>query len=258
MSISVKDISFSYKDNDVLKDISFEAQEGEFISVLGPNGVGKSTLFKCILKLLEPKSGSIYIDETAISGMKPSEIAKKIAYIPQYNSPAFNFSVLDMVLMGTTAQIGRFDVPKEEQLQTAKEAIETLGITHLQDKGYANISGGERQLTLIARAIAQKAKILVMDEPSASLDFGNKIRLMKTIKGLAKTGYTIIQSTHDPEQAYFYSDKILAMHAGRVIAFGSPREVVDNKLISTLYGLDVDVVPVAGGVVSCVPKDMTF
>lgn len=256
MSISVKDISFSYKDNDVLKGVSFDAEAGEFISVLGPNGVGKSTLFKCILKLLEPKSGEIYIDETPILGMKPAEIARKIAYIPQYNSPAFNFSVLDMVLMGTTAQIGRFDVPKEKQLNAAKEAIEKLGITHLQDKGYANISGGERQLTLIARAIAQQAKILVMDEPSASLDFGNKIRLMKTIKDLAKTGYIIIQSTHDPEQAYFYSDKILAMHAGRVIAFGRPSEIVDNSLISTLYGLDVDVVPVVNGVVSCVPKDM--
>ena len=256
MSISVKNISFSYRDNEVLKGISFDAEAGEFISVLGPNGVGKSTLFKCILKLLEPNSGEIYIDGNPIMDMKPADIAKQIAYIPQYNSPAFNFSVLEMVLMGTTAQIGRFEVPKEKQLNAAKDAIAKLGITHLQDRGYANISGGERQLTLIARAIAQQAKILVMDEPSASLDFGNKIRLMKTIKGLAKMGYIIIQSTHDPEQAYFYSDKILAMHDGKVIAFGKPSEVVDDKLISTLYNLDVDVVPVKCGVVSCVPRDL--
>ena len=129
-----------------------------------------------------------------------------------------------------------------------------MGITHLRDRGFSHISGGERQLVLIARAIAQQAKILVMDEPSANLDFGNKLRVMKTVKGLTDDGYTIIQSTHDPDQAYLYSDKILALHGGRVLDFGVPRDVMTEKLISTLYNVDVDVCSMQDDAVRvCVP-----
>ena len=252
--MNVKDLHFSYGDREVLKGISFDTRYGEFISVLGPNGVGKSTLFRCMLGLMKPSSGTVCVNGEDISGLPSVELSRRMAYIPQSHNPLFNFSVLDMVLMGTTSQISRFASPGKQQEKLALAALERMGIMHLKDRGCANISGGERQLVLIARAIAQQAKILVMDEPSANLDFGNKIRVMKTVKSLTEDGYTIIQSTHDPDQAYFYSDKILALHGGKILAWGSPQETMTEEMISTLYGVDVEVCSMHGDRVRvCVP-----
>ena len=253
----IEDLHFSYGDREVLKGISFDTQYGEFISVLGPNGVGKSTLFRCMLGLMKPSSGTVCVNGEDISGLPAVELSRRMAYIPQSHNPLFNFSVLDMVLMGTTSQINRFASPGKQQEKLALAALERMGIMHLKDRGCANISGGERQLVLIARAIAQQAKILVMDEPSANLDFGNKIRVMKTVKSLTEDGYTIIQSTHDPDQAYFYSDKILALHGGKILACGSPQETMNETMISTLYGVDVEVCSMHNDRVRvCVPADL--
>ena len=255
MSIKIDNLCFSYGERQILKSISFGAEYGEFLSVLGPNGVGKSTLFRCMLKLLTPSKGTTIIDGINIAQKSAEELAKKIAYIPQSHSPVFNFTVADMVLMGTTAQTGRFSSPGRKEEKMAADAMERLGITHLKDRGYGNISGGERQLVLIARAIAQQAKVLVMDEPSANLDFGNKIRVMKTVKDLTKDGYTVIQSTHDPDQAFLYSDKILALHDGQVLAWGTPKEIMNSSLISKLYGVDVEVCSLRNdGIRICVPE----
>ena len=237
----VKDLRFAYGDHEVLGGISFDTEYGQFISVLGPNGVGKSTLFRCLLGLSTPTGGEVTVDGEKIAHLSPAQLARKMAYIPQSHHPLFNFSVLDMVLMGTTSQLGRFAAPGKTQEKMALAALERMGIMHLKDRGCSHISGGERQLVLMARAIAQQAKILVMDEPSANLDFGNKLRVMKTVKGLTADGYTIIQSTHDPEQAYLYSDKILAIHGGKVLSWGTPQEVMTESLISTLYNVDVEV-----------------
>ena len=256
MSIKVEQLSFSYGEHEVLKGVSFSAEYGQFLSVLGPNGVGKSTLFRCMLGLLKPHEGVVSINGRPISALSSAELARHIAYIPQSHNPVFNYTVFDMVLMGTTAQLGRFSAPGAAQTALVDSALERLGIAHLRDRGYANISGGERQLVLIARAIAQQAKILVMDEPSASLDFGNKMRVMQTVKGLAREGYAVIQSTHDPDQAFFYSDKILALHKGQLLAWGTPREVMTNELISTLYGVEVEVCSLREDRVRvCVPND---
>ena len=241
MSVAIENLYFSYGGGPVLQDVSFRAGYGEFWSVLGPNGAGKSTLFRCILGLLRPSSGNICIDGTPIFSLSARQLARKIAYIPQSHNPVFNFSVLDMVLMGTTARLGSFESPKQKEIREAEDALKQLDIFHLRDRGYGNISGGERQLALIARAMVQKAKILIMDEPSASLDFGNRLRLMQSVRALAREGYTVIQSTHDPDQAYQYSDKILALHGGRVLASGAPGEVVTEPIISTLYGTGVAV-----------------
>ena len=257
MSLRVENLHFSYGEREVLKGISFSAEYGEFLSVLGPNGVGKSTLFRCLLGLLHSSNGSVNVDGRDISGMSAVQLARSMAYIPQSHNPVFNFSVLDMVLMGTTSQVGRFAVPGKEQIALAEAALERLGIAHLKDRGCGQISGGERQLVLIARAIAQQAKILVMDEPSANLDFGNKLRVMKTVKGLTDDGYTVIQSTHDPDQAYLYSDKILAIYDGKVLAWGVPQDVMTDTMISRLYNVDVEVCSMHGDRVRvCIPANI--
>ena len=257
MSIRIEDLRFSYGTHEVLKGVSFDAGRGQFLSVLGPNGVGKSTLFRCMLGLQTPTGGRVTVDGRDIATMTAAELARAMAYIPQSHNPVFNYSVLDMVLMGTTCQLGRFAAPGRAQEKMALAALERMGITHLKDRGFNRISGGERQLVLLARAIAQQAKILVMDEPSANLDFGNKLRVMKTVKGLTEDGYTVIQSTHDPDQAFLYSDRILALHAGQVLAFGTPRNVMNEELISRLYGVDVEVCSMQDDAVRvCVPANL--
>jgi len=252
--MEIKELCFSYAEHSVLKNISFTAEHGQMLSVLGPNGVGKSTLFRCMLGLLRPQKGDTFIDNESILNMSSRDLALKIAYIPQSHNPAFNFSVFDMVLMGTTSQLGTFSAPQKEQVQLVRQALERLGISHLENRGYANISGGERQLVLIARAIVQKARILVMDEPSASLDYGNRIRVMQTVRSLVSDGYAVIQSTHDPDQAYLYSDRVLALYQGQVLAWGTPEQTITDSVISKLYGVEVDICSLRGDSIRiCVP-----
>ena len=256
--MKIENLHFSYGSRKVLKGVSFGIDDSGFVSVLGPNGAGKSTLFRCMLGLLEPSEGSVHICGRNIRQMPPAELSHRVAYIPQSHTPVFNFSVFDMVLMGTTAQLSRFSSPGKKEAQLAEAAMERIGISHLRDRGCGNISGGELQLALIARAIAQQAKILVMDEPSASLDYGNKLRLMETVKGLTREGYTVIQSTHDPDQAYLYSDQILALYDGKLLARGTPQETISSSLISRLYGVDVEVCSMhRDDVRVCIPAHLT-
>lgn len=256
MKLNVEHLDFFFGKRQILKDVTFGAESGEMLSILGPNGVGKSTLFRCILNLLTPKAGSVTLDGKDVRRMTAQELAQHIAYIPQFHSPAFNYSVLEMVLMGTASQLHSFATPGKRQIEIAQDALARMHIEHLADHPYGFCSGGEKQLCLIARAIAQQAKILIMDEPSASLDFGNRIRVMQTVRSLVADGYAVVQTTHDPEQAYLYSDKILALHDGKVLAHGTPQEILNPELISTLYGLDVRVHSLSNDAVRvCVPVD---
>ena len=239
MSIEVKNLRFCYGARPVIGDVSFTAEKGELLAVLGPNGVGKSTLFRCLLGFLKPVGGEILVDGKELGAYSRRELAKKIAYIPQSHSPAFDHTVLDNVLMGMTAQLGVFEQPGQAQREKALQMLRALGIEKLADRGCMKISGGERQLMLLARALVQDASMLIMDEPTANLDYGNSCRVMERVKKLGQTGYTIIFSTHDPNQAFSYATKVLALKDGGVMAVGAPEAVLTEDVLSRLYGIPV-------------------
>lgn len=256
MTIKATDIHYAYKGgSEVLKGLSFEIPEASFVCLLGPNGVGKSTLFRCMLGLLPGYQGEIEINGSNIRNMTPRQLARKVAYIPQSTSPVFHYSVRDMVLMGTTSMISNLGAPGKEEDAYVEKALSILQIQHLQDRMFTRISGGERQLVLIARALAQQANILFMDEPTANLDYGNQLRVLQQVKDLTRQGYTVVQSTHNPEQAFLYADRVLAVKDGKLLAEGSPGEVMDSVLMKELYGVDVCVERLYDGKVSiCIPK----
>jgi ABC-type cobalamin/Fe3+-siderophores transport systems, ATPase components len=259
LSIQVSNLSFKYENRLILNDISFKAEDSQLLSILGPNGVGKSTMFHCILGLLKGYKGKVLLRGIDIKGLDSKKMAKLVAYIPQSHYPSFNFSVFDMVLMGTSIQFSSISSPGRKQINLVEATLERLGIEHLKNRGYTQISGGERQLVLIARALVQAAKVLIMDEPTANLDFGNQIRVMRVIKSLTKEGYTIIQSTHNPEQAFLFSDVVLAIKDGKVLASGIPAEIFTETLIQTLYGIDVEMQSLYEGKIKvCIPKGIVF
>ncbi len=241
MSIEVKELSFSYGGRQVLDRVSFTAPKGRLLSVLGPNGVGKSTLFRCILGLLKGYQGQILVDGMDGKSLAARELAKRVAYIPQSSYPAFSYTVHDMVLMGTSVRARPLATPGRAQEEMATRALEHMGIAHLAARPYTHLSGGERQMVLIARALAQQSTVLLMDEPTANLDYGNQVRVLTRIRALAEEGYTILQSTHNPEQSYLFSHEILAMKGGKVLAAGPPGQVLTQELMKELYGVDVEV-----------------
>lgn len=239
MSVEVRNLSFSYGDHCVLRDVSFRAGEGELLAVLGPNGVGKSTLFRCILGLIKASRGEVLLDGRPLAGMSRRDVARHVAYIPQSAAPAFDYTVLDLVLMGVTNEIGTFETPGATHTANALAVLEELGIAHLRDHVCNKLSGGERQLALLGRCLAQNARVLVMDEPTASLDYGNQHRVMRHISDLVGKGYTVVFSTHDPNLALRHAARVLALKDGRMLLDGEPEVVLTETAMAALYGIDV-------------------
>ena len=169
--------------------------------------------------------------------MQPREIAAKVAYIPQTHTPTFHYTVLEMVLMGTTHRVRGLQSPGAKEVAIAREALAQVGIADMENRSYGRLSGGEQQLVLIARALAQQTELLIMDEPTSSLDYGNQLRVMQRVKGLAQQGYTILLSSHNPQQALLFADRILALHEGVICADGTPEEVITAELLEMLYGI---------------------
>lgn len=252
--LDVKNISFSYDNNrKIFNDISFSIEKGDVLCILGPNGTGKTTLIKCLNGLREIDSGEILIEGKNIKSLSYSEIAKYIGYIPQNHTPSFPFSVLDVVIMGRAPYISLTDSPKQKDLEIASDALKDLGIYHLKDKEYTNLSGGERQLVFLARILAQQPDILILDEPTSHLDFGNQIKFLEIIDKLASFGLSIIMSSHFPDHAFLSSNKVAIMKDGSFIDFGSPDYVITEKNLKKTYGIDVKLIKLNDNRKVCVP-----
>lgn len=247
MNLCIQDLSFAYGDRPVLQRISFDLHEGEFLSVLGPNGVGKSTLFRCILGRLTGYTGRISANGEDLRTMPRREMARRIAYIPQIHQPTFSYTVLDTVLMGCARQLRMLAQPDRRQAAQAMQALERVGAAHLRDRDFAQLSGGEQQLVLIARALAQQADILVMDEPTSALDYGNQLRVLHMVRALSREGYAVLLSSHNPQHALMFSNRLLALAGGRVAALGEPQQVLTSALIAELYGVSVSFADTPGG-----------
>ncbi|WP_317855267.1 ABC transporter ATP-binding protein [Chakrabartyella piscis] len=239
--LEIKNLTFGYDGNVVLDEISYTANKGDFVSVLGLNGAGKSTLLKCILGCNQKYTGQILIDGRDIRGLSCEKMAEYIAYIPQNHVPSFSYTVFEMVLMGTNRMVAKFASPTKKQYQIAEKALETIGITHLSNRDYQKLSGGERQLCLLARAIAQQSPILLLDEPCTGLDFGNQMKVLEKLKELAEMGLIVMQTTHNPEHSYLFSNKIIAISKGKPLFVGSPKEIITTEHMKRLYGIPLRV-----------------
>lgn len=251
--IEAENVTFAYFGKTVLENISMSVGKGEIVSLLGPNGSGKTTLLKVLLGIYLPRKGRVLLEGLPIRTLKPKEIAAKIAYVPQVHRLAFAYTVLDIVLMGRTPHKPFFSRYTKEDREISLYVMEKLSIFHLKDRYYTRISGGERQLTLIARSLAQGANILMMDEPESGLDYGNQIRLLERITELAEEGYTFIQSTHFPDHALWTASRVLMLREGKIAADGKPYDVINEDTISELYNISVNVLPFNEHLKVCIP-----
>jgi iron complex transport system ATP-binding protein len=244
--LEVEDLSHGYPGHIVGHGISFTVAAGEVLCVLGRNGEGKSTLFKTILGLLPARAGVLRVDGESIAGWSPRRRALTFGYVPQNGGGIFPFTVAELVLMGRTAHRGPFSAPSAADREAANEAIALLGIGHLAEREWLRVSGGERQLALVARALAQEPRILVLDEPTASLDFGNQVRVLDAVRKLAQTrALSVLLSTHHPEQAFACADRVAVLAGGELLRIGTPAEVVTADTLRACYAVDVAVLPVA-------------
>jgi iron complex transport system ATP-binding protein len=251
--LSVHALGFGYGAKAVGRNVDLEVRPREVLCLLGPNGSGKTTLFKTMLGLLPAQAGEVRLDGAPLADLPRPDIARKVAYVPQAHAAHFPFSVIDMVVMGRTAHLGLFASPTEADRTKARTALARLGIADLAESEYTRISGGQRQLALIARALAQEAPAIVMDEPTASLDFGNQVIVLAEIKRLAAQGLAVVLSTHDPDHAFSVGHRVALLDGGRLIAQGTPHEVLTPERLRAVYRVSVSVERLSAGQTVCAP-----
>lgn len=239
MSImTLNNVAIGYHNTAIIDDINLSLPEKEITCLLGANGCGKTTLMRTILGLLPAIHGDILLNNQSIKSLKQRDIAKVIAYVPQAHDTPFTFTVLDMVMMGLTPHISLFSVPGDAEKNQALQQLERLNIPHLATRLYSTLSGGEKQLVLIARALIQKPLLLIMDEPAASLDFGNQIRLLEQIEKLKAHGITVLMSTHHPQHAAAIADNVILLDKQQKARQGLSKSMLTLTNLAALYNVD--------------------
>lgn len=221
----------------VLHDVSFTARKGETINILGPNGCGKSTLLKAVLGFMPLENGSVFVNGQNAQSLTPRQKAKFLAYVPQFHSGVFNYTVMDVVLMGCSVR-GPWYGYTDEDKEAAATALRRVGMLEHVSRSYLHLSGGERQLILIARSLAQGAEHIIMDEPATGLDYGNQFRLLEVIRELAGEGLLFMLTTHHPEHALFLGGRAILIENGSLVADGQVHEVVTAASMRALYEMD--------------------
>lgn len=254
MTLRAHDLAIGYGGTRVASGIELEVGAGRVNCLLGPNGSGKTTLFKTLIGLIPALGGEVTVDGSALAGLSVRDIAARISYVPQQHAPPFPFRVRDVVIMGRQARKGLLSAPDAEDRRRTAEVLEQLGISGLAEADYSRISGGQRQMVLIARALVQDTGILVLDEPTASLDYGNQVRIIGEIARLAREGYGVVLSTHNPDHAFAVADNVMLMHAGGIVASGRPAEVLVVDRLSTVYGVPMNIRRLDGRLTVCVPR----
>jgi iron complex transport system ATP-binding protein len=240
-------LTIGYQDRIVGTGLDVKLQKGEVLALLGPNGGGKTTLLKTLLGLLTPKAGEVRLDGAGLSARTVRERARLIAYVPQTHVATFAFTVEAVVLMGRTAHGDLFARPTAKDRQVAASMLDRFGIASLAQRPYTMISGGERQLVLLARALAQEPQFIVLDEPTANLDFGNQGKVMREIRALAASGLGVLFTTHDPNHALRAADRAYLLRGGERLAEGPVQEILTRERLEALYGAPVQTITDATG-----------
>lgn len=247
-AIAVQGVTCAYGERPVFQELSLALGQAEVLSLLGPNGCGKTTLLRCIAGLMPSRAGRVLLDGQDVTGLSETERARLMGFVFQEHAILFPYSVLEVVRMGRAPHLGLFAAPAARDTAIAREAIATVGLEHLAEKRYTQISGGERQLALIARALAQDPRILLLDEPTSHLDFGNQMLVLETVRRLAsERGITVLMATHAPDHALFVADRVALMQAGRLLAVGTPDEVMTEDNLRALYRTEIRIVTVEDG-----------
>jgi iron complex transport system ATP-binding protein len=251
--LEVRDLAFGFPGRTVGRDVAFGLAAGEVMCVLGPNGGGKTTLFRTLLSLLPRQAGSIALNGEALESLSRARIARLAGYVPQGHADYFAYSVLEFVLMGRTSHLDAYSMPGRKDRAVAERVLESLRISHLAERPVTEISGGERQLALVARALAQEPSLLVLDEPTAGLDYGNQVRVLERMLRLADSGIAVLFSSHDPDHAFLCAQRALLLAEGRSLALGPPAEVINAQTLERLYGVSVRVLALEEGGHTCLP-----
>lgn len=243
MKLEIKDLTCGYAaDEPILERVNFTVADHEICCIMGPNGVGKTTLFKTILRLLPPLKGSVYLDGEDISKWTSRRVAQSIAYVAQNHVPPFPYTVEDIVMLGRVSSTGYFKQPSPLDREIVQSAMADMGVSRLKEKAYTDISGGERQLVMLARALAQEPQILVLDEPTANLDYGNQVRVLEKICALRSSGYAVIMTTHMPDHAFMCGAQVALLQRDAPLIFGSASQVVTEKNLKDAYGVRIKVI----------------
>ncbi len=254
--LHVNDMHFRYGSFPVLTGVSFSVERGELCGLFGPNGSGKTTLFKCCLRFLHAEQGSVLVRGEEISQCSIEHLARLIAYVPQEHKPPFPYLVREVVLMGRTPHLGGFFGIRRRDREIAMDALATLGISDLADRPYNQLSGGQRQMVLMARAIAQDTPVLFLDEPTSALDFQNQMRIWEIMRDVAEEGKTILACSHDPNHVAWFCDRVVVVGDGVVVAEGHPEDVISEAVLGKIYQ-DICSVRMLDGVQMVMPRCVT-